>query len=211
DGRWGLRRALGGPGPAGAIDPAAPLAVDEVYFKTYPSCAFTQEAIAVSSRLACGGIDPSTVERIDVDVYSAAAQYPGCDNGTDLDSTLARQMSIQFAVAATVVDGVLRPARLAGAADPAITGLAARTRVRANPDVDHLYPDRRLVGVTVERRDGRSHREEGGGVVGLTDDQVVEKFRGYAGGRLGPDGVRRVVDLVRKPGTEVRDLVSSLC
>jgi 2-methylcitrate dehydratase PrpD len=186
DGRWGLHRAISGSGSAGAIDRTAPLAVDEVYFKTYPSCAFTQEAIDVAARLAGSGIDPTTVERIDVDIYSAAAQYPGCDNGTDLDSTLARQMSIQFAVAATMVDGNLRPAPLAGNLDPTIAGLAARTRVLPNPAVDHLYLDQRLVAVTVVRRNGATIRQQGGGIVGLTDEQVVDKFQTYAEDRLGP-------------------------
>ena len=46
--------------------------------------------------------------------------------------------------------------------------------------------------------------------MGLTDDQVVEKFRDYAGGRLGADGVRDVVELVRTPGTRVRELAAAL-
>lgn len=210
DGQWGLRRALSGSGPAGAVDPAAPLAVDEVYFKAYPSCAFTQETIEASARLAEGGIDPRTIDRIDVEVYSAAAHYPGCDNGTDLHSTLARQMSIQFAVAATVADGGLRPARLAGGLDPAIAGLAARTRVLPNPAVDHLYPGRRIVTVTVTCTDGSSTRADGGGATGLTEEQVADKFREYALDRLGPEGVDGVVTATRNPSTAVRELAASL-
>lgn len=210
DGRWGLRRALSGPGPADPIDPAGPLAVDEVYFKTYPSCAFTQETIETSARLAAGGIDPRSIERIDVEIYSVAAHYPGCDNGTDLDSTLARQMSIQFAAAATVADGGLHPARLAGDLDPAIAGLAARTRVLPNSAMDHLYPGRRPVAVTVVRADGSSIRADGSETAGLTGDQVVHKFREYAMDQLGAEGVDAVVAATGAPSTAVRELAASL-
>src|SRR5690606_20697634 len=88
------------------------------------------------------GIDPDAVEEVVVHTSGAAAAYPGCDNATSFDAPISRQMSLQFAVAAALVDGRLEPRRYEGAVDARLAGLAARTRVVVDPDLDRTFPAR---------------------------------------------------------------------
>ncbi|MEU4895135.1 MmgE/PrpD family protein [Streptomyces sp. NPDC044780] len=202
EGTLGLRQAFGGTRD-GAGKPEVRLdrmAVSVTFFKAHPSCALTQEAIDAAQRLAERGIDPEAVVEATVHTSGAAARYPGCDNGTSLSTTISRQMSLQFAVAAALTDGALRPARYTGPPDPGLVALAKRISVAVDPVADRAYPRRRDARVTVRLADGRTVSATNRDTVNLSAVRVVEKFHTYAAAVLGDDATA-IVRAVRDPGS----------
>ncbi|GAA4672952.1 MmgE/PrpD family protein [Pseudonocardia yuanmonensis] len=216
EGAFGLRRAFGGlsEGPRATVKPdirTDRLAVDRTFFKAHPSCALTQEAIDAARQLHDQGIDPSKVTSITIHTSAAAAGYPGCDNPSCLATPIARQMSLQFAVAAALVDGRLEPRRYTGPADPVLAGLAARSVVTVDPVFDEAFPDRRDARVELVLADGRSAAATSAERVDLVPADVLNKFRTRAGLALGRRGVDDVLDAFVRPGERgVRDLVARL-
>ncbi len=213
EGVFGLRQAFGG-----ARDPAGQprvrpdrMAISATFFKAHPSCALTQEAIDAARQLAAQGIEPGAVAGATIHTSGAAARYPGCDNGTSLATTISRQMSLQFAVAAALTDGALRPHRYSGPLDPALADLAARIEVVVDPVADRAFPVRRDARVTVRLAGGGIASATSRDTVNLTAAEVGEKFRTYADPVLG-SAAAGVVRTVREPGScpDTADLVARL-
>ncbi|ROS44511.1 MmgE/PrpD family protein [Amycolatopsis thermoflava] len=213
EGIFGLRQAFGGArGGAGLPEVRLDrMAISATFFKAHPSCALTQEAIDAAQQLAAQGIEPDAVADASVHTSGAAARYPGCDNGTSLTTTISRQMSLQFAVAAALTDGALRPHRYSGPLDPRLAELAARTSVVVDPDADRAFPARRDARVTVRLTDGRTVSATNRDGVNPTAAAVAEKFRDYAAPVLGPDA-DDIVTTVRDPGScsDTAELVARL-
>lgn len=176
------------------------LAVSETLFKAHPSCALTQAAIDPATRLA-SGLDVATIERVDIHTSTAAATYPGCDNGSDLGSPIARQMSLQFTVAATLIDGRLEPERFVGDLDADLAALADRCLVRTDDAADAAFPDRLLARLEVYPLAGPPRVESSAEDVWLPPSSVPAKFLRYAGPSLGDD-VELVMGALRdaRPG-----------
>ncbi|MFD2470288.1 MmgE/PrpD family protein [Amycolatopsis silviterrae] len=203
DGVFGLRQAFGG-----ARDESGPpevrldrMAISATFFKAHPSCALTQEPIDAAISLAAQGVEPEQVVEATVHTSGVAAGYPGCDNATVLDAPISRQMSLQFAVAAALTDGGLRPHRYSGALDPGIVNLAARISVVVDPVADKAFPARRDARVTARLADGRVVSADSREQVQLSAADVIGKFRSYAGPVLGARA-EAVLRAVRLPGTD---------
>ncbi|WP_134662193.1 MULTISPECIES: MmgE/PrpD family protein [unclassified Amycolatopsis] len=197
DGIFGLRQAFGG-----ARDEARPpdvrldrMAISQTFFKAYPSCALTQEPIDAAIVLAGQGIHPEQVAEATVYTSGVAARYPGCDNATALTAPISRQMSLQFAVAAALTDGAIRPDRYAGTLDPGLAKLAVRISVAVDPVADAAFPARRDARVAVRLADGRVVSAESREQAPVS---VPEKFRSYAEPVLGA-GADTVLRAVREP------------
>lgn len=198
DGPFGLRRAFAGAvdrvlGPAIAADRPA---IERSFFKAHPSCAFTQAAIDAAVQLHIRCIEPATVAGVTVYTSSAAATYPGCDNPDSLDTSISRQMSLQFAVAAALVDGRLEPRRYEGTIDSRLAALAARTRVVVDPDYDRTYPSRLDARVELLQIDGGQAWAVSADRVDLAPASVLDKFRMHAGAELGDDVSEKVIRLL---------------
>ncbi|MFD5247753.1 MmgE/PrpD family protein [Amycolatopsis sp. NPDC058340] len=174
------------------------MAITTTFFKAHPSCALTQEAIDAARQLAAQGVDPDAVVEATVHTSGAAARYPGCDNGSSLATPISRQMSLQFAVAATLTDGVLRPERYSGPLDPGLASLAARTFVVVDPAADRAFPTRKDARVTVRFADGGTRSATSRDDVNLTPAAIVEKFHTYADPVLGNE-TSAIIRTVRAP------------
>jgi 2-methylcitrate dehydratase PrpD len=188
------------------------MAVMATFFKTHASCALTQEPIDAAIQVAERGIDPAAIAAVTIRTSTAAARYPGCDNAVNLSTSISRQMSLQFAVAAALTDGGLRPARYTGPVDPLIAALAARTEVVPDPAADRAYPARRDARVEVRLLDGRALSAASRQSVHLTAGEIAGKFRHYADPVLGPAAASAVVSALRQPAScpDARTLLSHL-
>lgn len=196
EGRSGLLHALCGGSPAAGAANAGGWAISEIYFKAFPSCAFTQEAIAATLRLLERGLRGDQVESVLVETYGMGKRYPGCDNGFSLTTTLERQMSNQFAVAATLVDRELVLDRYLEPLPASIAELAARIVVEEAPDLEAHYPAMPAVRVTATTVDGDRMTEGVSGGAYLSADGVLAKFRKYASAALSEDRIDGIIAAV---------------
>ncbi len=198
EGPFGIRRAFGGadmPVPQPVIDPAA-LAIESSFFKAHAACAFTQAAIDAAVRVHGSGVDPGDVRDVEIHTSTAAASYPGCDNADSFQHPISRQMSLQFGVAAALLDGRLEPRHYEGAVDATLAELAARARVVVESEYDRGLPARLDARVEVAWAGGRRAVATSGDRVDLPPAGVIEKFRRYAGPALGPDVSEQMIRLL---------------
>ncbi|RSD10253.1 MmgE/PrpD family protein [Amycolatopsis eburnea] len=213
EGLFGLRRAFGGTADSvGEPDVTAERpAIDRAFFKAHPSCAFTQHAIDAAVRLHARGIDPGAVTAATIHTSAAAATYPGCDNADSFATPIARQMSLQFGVAAALTDGRLVPSRYEGAVDAPIAALAARTRVVIDPEYDRAYPGRLDARVELALAGGETAVAASAEHVDLPPAGVFHKFRTLAAPALGEQAAGEIARVLCGPGDwAARDLVARL-
>jgi 2-methylcitrate dehydratase PrpD len=200
EGTYGLRQAFGGirndvGKPQVRLDR---MAVSATFFKAYPSCALTQDAIDAARQLAEHGVGSGAIVGGTIHTSGAAARYPGCDNATTLTAAISRQMSLQYTVAAALTDGTVRPHRYSEPLDPDIAALAQRLRVVVDPVADLAFPDRRMARVELRLAEGRIVSATSRPDTNLAGTAVAEKFHDYSAPALGAD-VAAVVASVRNP------------
>ncbi|TYB42452.1 MmgE/PrpD family protein [Actinomadura chibensis] len=169
--------------------------------KPYPCCRHVHGAVDAVLRLREEhGLRAETVTGVDVATYAVAATYDGTDAGT----LLGAQMSMPYAVAAALCDGELGLAQFSaerrGGAD--VARLVPAVRVRADADLDRLYPALRPADVRISRTGGPDLRlrvDEPYGEPGnpLDDDALDAKFRALCGPVLGASRAERVLRAAR--------------
>ncbi|MET8306818.1 MmgE/PrpD family protein [Micromonospora sp. NPDC005173] len=203
-------------GPHGVYDALAAGAVDltsvtadlgtrwettRIGVKPYPACQLSHAAIdAVLHAVRRGGVGPGDVAAIDVDVHPDSVPTV-CDTRRDLArpaSPYAAKFSLPWSVAAAVVDGDLTTATY----DPDSLGRPEVERV-ARLVRWHVTPTggtaadapgaARITRVDSSAVTGSVLRSAGGPDNPLTDEQLVAKFRGSAGG-----DTTDLVDLLRR-------------
>lgn len=142
------------------------------YLKRHSACAFTHPATDAVLGLR-DQLVPAEVERVLVEVTSAAAQLSALPGPT----RLAAMFSLPYVVATALVHGVVEPASYAPErrADPALAALAATVEVRAAADLDARLPDERGARVTVGLTGGRELRAAVRNPVGDADREPFDE------------------------------------
>ncbi len=156
----------------------------DVYVKKYPCCRWSQPAIEAALALrAEHGLEPDAIRRVEIHGFAAlAGLFAGQPRTTE-----EAQYGVAWPVAVALErDGFGVEDVLAPVARP----LADRTVVVVDPELEHLFPARRLVALSVETG-GRTLRSERFEAPGEPDDPgweaIVEaKLERYApaGGML---------------------------
>ena len=185
--------------------------VDRASIKPYASCRSTHSAIDALLRLRAGGLDADGIDRIEVRTSELIA---GMCGGTDLASLVSAQLSLPYGLAVAGVRGAVGlDDVLAGRGDPRVLDLLGRITVVVDPGQHGGSAEPALV---VTDRNGtvtvQATAPRGGWDNRLTDAEVVAKFEGLAARRLGPEGVRGLVDGIgRLDGlADVRGLIELL-
>jgi 2-methylcitrate dehydratase PrpD len=155
-GEHGFLSVYGCPDPAVVIEDVvtslrAPTALAGIKLKPYPGCNYVQTVVEACEQVRPSVPAPGDAAEVVVRLTTAAATYPGCDHPGPWSTRLEAQMSVQFAAAATLLDGdyarsirefdVDRGARY--------EALARRTRLAADARLDARYPGQQGVEVAV--------------------------------------------------------------
>ncbi|WP_210495486.1 MmgE/PrpD family protein [Microvirga antarctica] len=125
----------------------------QAYYKVHPTCAHLNGINdALVEIITQQRVDPDRVERVDVSSYGYALEY----NTDKPENDLSARFSIPFAVAIALLTGPLDATSIRDdvLADPRVRALAARIRVKHDPDLDAGYPAGRPAVVTVTMTDG---------------------------------------------------------
>ena len=129
--------------------------ISRITFKNYGCCghafAAIDGALALRDRHS---IDPSGIEKIRVDGYSATVNICGNNKHTTANEG---KFSVPYLVATALTHGgasleAFTEARLT---DPNTTALAAKVDVRLDHGIDAGFPSRRAARVNIKMRDGR--------------------------------------------------------
>lgn len=155
------------------------------YFKPYPVCRWAHPAIAATQGLmAAHRLDRSDIAAIEVRTFAEAARL-----GTRPPrSTEEAQYAIGFPVAAVAARGALGVAELSdgGLDDPDVRAMLARIRLIEDRAFSDSFPAERFASVAITLSNGSTLSSpptaaRGDPEDGLSDDEVLAKFRSLAG------------------------------
>jgi 2-methylcitrate dehydratase PrpD len=188
------------------------------YIKPYPVCRWTHALIDCALQLrrehGLAGADIAGVEL--TSFHEATRLY----REVPATSPVA-QYSISYPVAAALVRGRVGVEEIEGPglADPEAARLVAATHVHESAAYNARFPADRWGEVTVILKDGRRlasgpRNARGGPENPIGEDEIVAKFRDYAGAALGQSHARAIEDAVRRlaePGAPFAPLIDLTC
>ncbi|HVJ52078.1 MAG TPA: MmgE/PrpD family protein [Aliidongia sp.] len=184
DGPAGLFAAAGTAVPADlALFADGRAEILSVFHKALPLCNFAQTPTQAALWLA-----PVPIEAIDhVTVFAseAAVRYPGCDHQGPFERVLQAKMSIQFCVAAALLDGTVTEGSFAILDRPALLQLAAVTSLSARADFTGAFPARQGAEIVVALRDGSERRAAMADLEAATPAAVRARFAAGAAATVG--------------------------
>jgi 2-methylcitrate dehydratase PrpD len=122
----------------------------EQYFKPWPICRWAQPSVAAAQELRAQAAG-RTIEKVRIRTFHAAARLDVREpEGTD-----AAQYALPFPVAAMLAHGKVDGETVTtGLRDPATLAMARRIVTETDPELDALFPARRIAIVEVTLADG---------------------------------------------------------
>lgn len=171
----------------------------ECYIKPYACCRHLQPAMdALITLRERHALALDTVEQVDVETYSIAAQHAETGWG-DLASA---QLSFPYCLAVALEEGRADLVHFQDAArrDSRVDQLLPRLTIRATDEMDALYPGKRPARVTVTH-DGRtdsvfSEEASGSPEKPLSDAALTDKFGNLVAPTLGDARARSLAEMI---------------
>lgn len=164
----------------------------ETDIKTYPSCRQSHASIdlALQARQQLQ-LTPETVDQIDIGIYTYADR-PWYTSNEAPATPLEAMLRIPYCVAAALTFGEVNLPQFADTAlhDEKLRALLPRIHVTGDTLLDAQWPAERRVNFTCTTTDGRTvtlsaGNPRGGSDNPLSNDDVIQKFRGLAQNLLG--------------------------
>jgi 2-methylcitrate dehydratase PrpD len=211
DGEAGLFAALGKRGAAPKIDLfRGQPEILSVYHKPVPACNFAQTASQAAIAIAREhGSAPERIAAITVRVPRAGALYPGCDYSGPFAHVLQAKMSIQYNVAAALIEGDVTERNFTRLRDPALQRLIGVMKLEVDDAMTRAYPGKQGGEVEVRETGGSTHRMRLEDVVNADAAAVRARFRAAAENVLGAARTREIESFIDE--IELRKDVAPLC
>lgn len=132
--------------------------IETTYFKPYACCRWTHSAIDAVLDMRNDGLDPSTIERIEVASFQRALSL---ENLTRPNDIISAQFSIPFVVAVALLHGAdaLLPMSPALLGNAEVTRIAARIVLVLDQELEACFPVQVPARVTVKTGRGTIERE----------------------------------------------------
>lgn len=183
--------------------------VDGIAVKPYACCGSIHSSIDAVLAMREAGLAADDVEEIVVGNSSSVLLQCGFEYHGG-GGALEAQMSMQYSLAAALVDGTVGVAQFEDGRrqDPELLALARRVRFEVDPEIDAVYPREFPARVQVRRRSGAPLDERVPAPLGMPERPlghagVTAKFRELTAGLLDDVGRKRVeeaVDQLDGPG-----------
>ena len=198
DGEAGLFAALRKRSAASKVElfKSAP-EILSVYHKPVPACNFAQTASQAALRIARDG--KAAIDRIGsitVRVPRAGALYPGCDYTGPFAHILQAKMSIQYNVAAALIEGGVSENNFKLLNDARLHKLIGLMTLEVDDEMTRAYPGKQGGEVEVRDSSGTTQKLRLDDVVNATSADVSERFRIAAEGAVGKARAREIEDCI---------------
>jgi 2-methylcitrate dehydratase PrpD len=173
----------------------------EVYFKPYAACRHCHAPIeAVINIRSKKNIEVDNVEKINVLTYKSAVDghtnpYP--------QSEVGAKMSLPFSVAVALKTGRASPKEFTPVFfnNLEVLNLAKIVEAQEEPELSHLYPDKRPAIVEIVTKDGNKFRErvdfpKGEPENPLSDKEIIKKFTDLASCCRSKEEISKIMEIV---------------
>jgi 2-methylcitrate dehydratase PrpD len=168
-----------------------------VYHKPVPACNFAQTASQAALRISGDGrLAIDRIASIAVRVPRAGALYPGCDYTGPFTHVLQAKMSIQYNVAAALIEGGVSEKNFKLLNDARLHKLIGLMTLDVDEEMTRAYPGKQGGEVEVRETGGAAHRLRLEDVVNATPSAVRERFRVAADAVMGKTRTREIEDCI---------------
>ena len=172
------------------------------YIKPYPVCRWTHALIDSALKLRRDhGLTGADIAAVELTSFHEATRLY---REVPTTSPVA-QYSVSYPVAAALVKGRVGVAEIEGPglADPEAARLVAATTLHESAEYNARFPADRWGEVTVVLKDGRRldsgpRNARGGPENPISEDEIIAKYRDYAGTALGASHAQAIEDAVRR-------------
>ena len=168
-----------------------------VYHKPVPACNFAQTASQAALKIARDG--KSGIDRIasiTVRVPRAGALYPGCDHTGPFAHILQAKMSIQYNVAAALIEGGVSEKNFKLLNDARLHRLIGLMTLEVDDEMTRAYPGKQGGEVEVRDTSGATQRLRLDDVVNATPTEVQDRFRGAVEAVMGKARAREIEECI---------------
>lgn len=164
-----------------------------VYHKPVPACNFAQTASQAALAIAREHTTaPERIAAVTVRVPRAGALYPGCDYSGPFAHVLQAKMSIQYNVAAALIEGGVTEQNFTRLHDPVLLRLIDVMKLEIDDAMTRAYPGKQGGEVEVRESGGATHRIRLEDVVNASAIDVRARFRAAAENVLGATRAREI-------------------
>ncbi|MBN1542679.1 MmgE/PrpD family protein [candidate division KSB1 bacterium] len=176
--------------------------ITECGYKPFPTEALTHQPItAVLNLCQKHNLTPDRIQRVQVltttrgaDILSDPSKYKPTTKET-------ADHSLPYCIAAALADGAVLPSSFEEEKlrDPVIRRMLERIEVKADAEIDALFPRVKRAQVTLTTTDGESYTEQVDHAKGspenpMSDEEVIAKFRANSASALSPARLEAVID-----------------
>ena len=148
-----------------------------VYHKPVPACNFAQTASQAALRLARDGTAADRIASIIVRVPRAGALYPGCDYTGPFVHILQAKMSIQYNVAAALIEGGVTEKNFTLLNDARLHKLIGLMTLEVDDEMTRAYPGKQGGEVEIVEAGGTTKKLRLEDVVNASPEDVRGRFR----------------------------------
>jgi 2-methylcitrate dehydratase PrpD len=164
-----------------------------VYHKPVPACNFAQTPAQAALTIAREKKWPAEkIAAIVIRVTRAAALYPGCDYTGPFAHVLQAKMSIQYNVAAALIEGNVSEKNFSLLYDPRLHRLIGLMTMQIDDELTLAYPAQQGGEVEVRLSNGSSHRVRLANVVNASATEVRARFRASTEEVMGRERAREI-------------------
>lgn len=197
------------------FDEDAPLAITQIYMKTYAACRHTHPAIEAALTLRKDLDSLSQIDSIVVEAYKLAVA--GHDH-TEILGVSSAKMSMPFAVALALCKGSagMEDFNDTTVTDEEILALTRKVKVVENDELSALVPKKRASILNITMKDGTtlSHRVDypkGEPENPLTDEELEAKFMSLAkASGISDSNCKQIIQTINQPTFNINALVDML-
>ena len=181
-----------------------------VYHKPVPACNFAQTASQAALSIAREyRTAPERIASVTVRVPRAGALYPGCDYAGPFAHVLQAKMSIQYNVAAALIEGGVTEQNFTRLRDPVLLRLVDAMKLEIDDAMTRAYPGKQGGEVEVRETGGATHRIRLEDVVNASATDVRARFHAAAENVLGAARAREIESFIDE--FEIRKDVAPFC
>jgi 2-methylcitrate dehydratase PrpD len=168
-----------------------------VYHKPVPACNFAQTASQAALAIVREKIDVDRIAAITVRVPRAGALYPGCDYTGPFAHILQAKMSIQYNVAAALIEGGVSEKNFKLLNDARLHKLLGIMTLEVDDEMTRAYPGKQGGEVEIRESGGATRRMRLDDVVNATPQEVQARFRAATEAVMGAQRAQEIEDCIR--------------
>jgi len=168
-----------------------------VYHKPVPACNFAQTASQAALAIVREKIDVDRIAAITVRVPRAGALYPGCDFTGPFAHILQAKMSIQYNVAAALIEGGVSEKNFKLLNDARLHKLLGIMTLEIDDEMTRAYPGKQGGEVEIRESGGATRRMRLEDVVNATPQEVQTRFRSATESVMGAQRAQEIEDCIR--------------